>query len=97
MYPGRNNVTLDRIYHLKEINTSISKNNRHNLLLCTIYQQNDGEAMGLPLGPVLAGILMAESEMRVIPMVTNSICHWTKYVDDIIVFTKNGNPVHENI
>ena len=51
--------------------------------------------MGLPLVPVLAGIFMAESEMRIIPMVTNSICHWTRYVDDIIVFTKNGNPVHE--
>ena len=29
------NITLDRIYHQREINTSISKKNMHNLLLCT--------------------------------------------------------------
>ena len=42
------NVTLDKIYHLKEINTSINKNSRCNLLLYTTYQQNDGEAMVCP-------------------------------------------------
>ena len=42
------NVTLDRIYHLKEIETLISKSNMHNLLQCTTYQQNDGAPTGLP-------------------------------------------------
>ena len=69
------NVALDRIYHRKEIETSISKNDMRNLL-CTkyvhfcfggeIYQQNDGVAMGSPLGPVLAGILMAGLETKII-------------------------------
>ena len=59
------NVTSDRIYHWKEIDTSISQNDMHNLLLlCAknvqfcfdsdIYQQNDGVAIGSPLGPALA-------------------------------------------
>ena len=55
------NVALDKIYHRKEIETSISKNGMFNLLLlCTknvhfcfggdIYQQNNDVAMGSPLG-----------------------------------------------
>ena len=51
------NIALDRIYHRKEINISISKNSMRNLLLlCTknihfcfggdIYQQNDVVAIG---------------------------------------------------
>ena len=69
------NIALDRIYYPKEIETSISKNDMRNLL-CTknvhfcfggeIYQQNDGVAMGSPLGPVLAGILMAGLETKII-------------------------------
>ena len=69
------NVALDRIYHRKEIETSISKNNMRNLLLlCTknvhfcfgadIYQENDGVAMSSLLGPVLAGIFMGELEKK---------------------------------
>ena len=111
------NVALDRICHRKEIDTSISKNDmRSLLLLCTknvhfcfgggIYQQNDGVAMGLPLGPVLAGIAMIELETRIIPMVTDSISHWRRYVDNAFVFIKKGyvehvlarlNSFHKNI
>ena len=74
------NVVLDRKYHQKEINTSISKNDMSNvLLLCTknvhfcfggdIYQQNDGVTMGSTLEPVLAGNFVAELETRLIPTV----------------------------
>ena len=85
------NLALGRIYHRKEINISISKNDMHNLLLCTknalfcfgggIYQQNDGVAMGSHLGPVLAGTFMVELEKRIILMVTYIISHWRRYVD----------------
>ena len=62
------NVALERIYHRKEIEASIRKNDmRSLLLLCTknvhfcfggdIYQQNDSVAMGSPLELALAGIL----------------------------------------
>ena len=85
------NLALGRIYHRKQINISISKNDMHNLLLCTknalfcfgggIYQQNDGVAMGSHLGPVLAGTFMVELEKRIILMVTYIISHWRRYVD----------------
>ena len=99
------NVALDRIYHWKEIETSIGKNDMHNLLLlCTknvhlwfggdIYQQNDGVALGSPLGPVLAGIFMAELETKIMSMVTGSISHWRRYVDDTFVFVKKGCVEH---
>ena len=65
------NVTLNRIYHRKEIDTSVSKNDIRNVvLLCTknihfccggdIYQQNDVVTMGSPFGPVLANIFILE-------------------------------------
>ena len=111
------NVALERIYHQKEIDTSISKSDMWNLLLlCTenvyscfygdIYQQNDGEAMGSPLGPVLAGIFMVELEKRIASSVTDSIFHWRRYVDDMFVFVKKGcvervlthlNSFHKNV
>ena len=86
------------------------------LLLCTtnvhfclggdIYQQNDGVAIGSPLGPVLAGIFMVELDTRIIPTVTDSISHRRRYVDDTFVFIKKGcvehvlarlNSFHKNI
>ena len=89
----------------------------HNLsLLCTetvhfcfgsdIYQQNDGVAMGSPLGHVLACICMVELETRIIPRLTVNISHWRRYVDDTFVFIKTGyvehvlvrlNSFHKNI
>ena len=36
-----------------------------------VYQQNDGVAMGSPLGPVLAGIFMIELETLIIPTLGN--------------------------
>ena len=99
------NLTLDRIYHQKEIDTSISKNDMLNLLLmCTknvhfcfggdIYQENDSVAMGSPLELALAGIFMAELETRIIPMVMDNIPHWRRYVDDLFVFLKKGYLKH---
>ena len=65
------NVILRRIYDNSEIDTNISKKEMKDLLmLCTknvhfsfngdIYIQCDGITIGLPLGPVLAGIFMVE-------------------------------------
>ena len=62
-------ITFERIYDSKEINTLITRPEMKGLLtLCTknvhfafdnqVYQQNNGVAMGSPLGPVLAGIFM---------------------------------------
>ena len=53
---------------------------REILLLCTknvhftsgdlVYLQTDGVAMGSPLGPVLAGILMVDLERSLVLLVT---------------------------
>ena len=111
------NAASDRIYHRKEIETPISKNYMRNLLLLgtknvhfcfggDIYQENDGVAMGSPLGPVLACIFMVDLDTKIIPTVTDSISHWRRYVDDTFVFVKKGcvehvlaplNSFHKNI
>ena len=71
-----------------------------------IYQENDGVAMGSPLGPVLACIFMVELDTKIIPTVTDSISHWRTHVDDTFVFVKKGciehvlarlNSFHKNI
>ena len=79
-------IILQRIYNHNEITTQIPKKVKKGLLLlCTkevhfsysngIYQQNDGIAMGSPLGPVLAGKFMVELETSIIPTLGNfKIC-----------------------
>ena len=82
-------IILRRIYHDKEININITK--RDLLLLCTknvhftfegkIYIQIDAVAMGSPLGPVLANILMIELEKIVVPTLATHLRFWkTSYV-----------------
>ena len=86
------------------------------LLLCTkevhfaysneIYQQNDGMAMGSPLGPVLAGIFMVELETSTIPILGRSLLKWKRYVDNTFCYITIGtvndilnklNGFHQNI
>ena len=59
-----------------------------------IYQQNDSVTVGSRLALVLAGIFMVELETKIIPTVTDSISHWTRYVDDTFLFTKKGCVEH---
>ena len=47
-----------------------------------IYIQNDGVAMGSPLGPLLAYIFMTSLEEEVIPKLTLYLFNWKRYVDD---------------
>ena len=80
------NVALDRIYHQKEINTSIRKTTfvifcyyaPKNVYFCfggDMYQWKDGVVMGFPLGPIQAGIFKVEFETRIITMFRDSISH----------------------
>ena len=59
-------MTLERIYNHKEMNSHIMRPEMKELLTLytknvhfkfdkQVYQQNDGVAMGSPLGPVLDG------------------------------------------
>ena len=95
-------ITLKRIYERKEINTSISKKEMKQLLtLCTknvhftydnkVYQQNDGVAMGSPLGPVLSGIFMVKLENSLVPTLNESMTLCQRFVDDNITFVKNDS------
>ena len=56
-----------------------------------VYQQNDGVAMGSPLGPVLSGIFMVELENRLVLTLNESMTLWRRFVDDAITFVKNDS------
>ena len=45
-------------------------------MLIFTYQQNDGVAMGSPLGPVLSGIFMVELENSLVPTLNESMTLW---------------------
>ena len=71
-----------------------------------IYVQNDGVAMGSPLGPILANIFMVELELSVIPGLAYKLNNWRRYVADTICYIKVDsidhvlsklNDFHENI
>ena len=88
-------VVLRRIYVQQEIQTNIPRDQmKHLLILCTknvhftynnnTYIQNDGVAMGSPLGPVLAGIFMVDLERNILPTLSDVMTSWKRYVDDTI-------------
>ena len=95
-------IAFERIYLRKEIESILTKKEMKNLLiLCTrnvhftfnneIYIQNDGVAMGSPLGPILAGIFVTELENILVPELKQCIKNWRRYVDDTFVYVKNGS------
>ena len=52
------------------------------------YVQLDGVAMGSPLGPVIAGIFMVELETTLVPLLSNHMSWWRRYVDDTFCIIK---------
>ena len=74
------------------------------LLLCTknvhfsyngdIYTQADGVEMGLPLGPVLAGMFMVELERTILLTLSEHMSLWKRYVDDTISYIKEVSIDH---
>ena len=95
-------IILNRTYDKNEISTDITKSEMKELLnLCTksahftfdgnIYVQNDGVAMGSPLGPVLANIFMVELERSVITTLMNKMKCWTRYVNDTLCYIKTNS------
>ena len=59
-----------------------------------IYQQRDGVAMGSPLGPVLAGIIMVELENSIVPKLNSHLQFWKRYVDHTLIIVKEGSISH---
>ena len=54
-----------------------------------IYVQNDGVAMGSPLGPILANVFMVELENTLVPRLHQYVKKWRRYVDDTFAYIKN--------
>ena len=109
-------LILKRIYQGNKIQTNIKKKEmKQILLLCTknvhfsyngiTYQQFDEVMMVSPLGSVFAGIFMVHLERTLIPMLTEHMNPWKRYVDDTIKIIKEAsiayvltvlNNFHEN-
>jgi hypothetical protein len=53
-----------------------------------LYQQIDGIIMGTPLGPILADIFMSSLEDKIRPIL-NDLDFFGRYVDDILVITRD--------
>ena len=98
-------IALRRIYKDNDITTSIEQNDLKNMLIMctknvhftfnnTIYIQNDGVAMGSPLGPVLAGICMVELENKIIPKLQDCMIPWMRFVDDTITAIATNSVNH---
>ena len=56
-----------------------------------ISVQNDGVAMGWPLGPILGYIFLVELDRSVIPTLTDKMKCWTRYVDDTLCYIKTDS------
>ena len=56
-----------------------------------ISVQNDGVAMGWPLGPILGYIFLVELDRSVIPTLTDKMMCWTRYVDDTLCYIKTDS------
>ena len=67
--------------------SNLCTKNAH-LTLNKTYLQLNGVSMGSPLDPVLANILMVELERNIVPILSNDILLWIRYVDNTICFIK---------
>ena len=53
----------------------------------TFYEQTDGEAMGLLLGPVIVNIYVESFEIPAIVTASKKPSHWYRYVDTFVVWS----------
>ena len=78
-------LILKRIYDKHEKTTNIGRKKMKDLITLVnvsftfnnnIYQQKDGVAMGSPLGPVFARIIMVELENSIVPKLNSHLRFW---------------------
>ena len=95
-------IILGKIYDERRISTKIPREDFKKLLyMCTKemhfifnkrgYRQVDGVAMGSPLGPVIANIFMSELESTLVPLMSEDVSFWARYVDDTFAFVRRGS------
>ena len=63
--------------------------NVHFTLNNEIYVQNNGVAMGSPLGPILANIFTVELENTLVPRLHQHVKKWRRSVDDTFTYVRN--------
>ena len=96
---GTIDIILRRICDKHELQTSITRSEMIEILILwtknvhftfenVIKVQNNGVAMGSPLGPVLSDIFMIELETSLLPELTDYTKFWKRYVDDTVCFIK---------
>ena len=54
-----------------------------------VYVQNDGVAMGAPLGSILANVFLVELENALVPRLYQHVKKARRYVDDTFPYAKN--------
>ena len=54
-----------------------------------ICVQNNGDAMGSPLGAILANVFMVELESTLVPRLHQHVKKWRLYVDETFDYGKN--------
>ena len=98
-------VILKQIYDRNEANPNVLKQQIKDLLLVStrnvhfsyngdIYTQADGVAIGLLLGPVLAGITIVELEGILLSPLREHMSPWKRHVDDTTSFIKEESIEH---
>ena len=98
-------VILNQMYDRNEANPNILKQQIRDFLLVStenvhfsynedIYTQADGVAIGLLLGPVLAGITIVELEGILLSPLREHMSPWKRHVDDTTSFIKEESIEH---
>ena len=75
---------LNLVFKLVELSVPI-----HFTLNNEIYVQNNGDAMGSPLGAILANVFMVELESTLVPRLHQHVKKWRLYVDDTFAYVRN--------
>ena len=68
---------------------TLCNKNVHFTLNNGIYVQNDGVAMGSPLGPILANVFMVELENTLVAILHEHVKRWRRFVDDTFAYVSN--------
>ena len=95
-------IILKKIYSKHETTTNIGRKEMKDFITLSkknvpftfnneIQQQRDGAAMGSPLGPVPAGIIMVELDNSIVPKLNCHLHFGKRCVDDTLTIVEEGS------